>query len=92
MDDDTSIREITAPGSAKMDAIVAEVARVAAVPVAQIMSTSSNRKTARARQLAMWRGRQAGLTFGQIGQYLNRDHKTVMSGVRRIDQLIKDLK
>lgn len=84
--------EMIAPGTASMETIVASVAEVAAVPVAEIMGPSRLRKVARARQLAMWHGRQAGLTLGQIGQYLNRDHTSVMNGVRRIEQLMKGLK
>lgn len=89
---DEQIRQIVCPGSAQMSEIVASVAKVAAVPVAEIMGTSRLRKVARARQLAMWHGRQAGLSYPQIGQFLNRDHTSVMNGVRRVEQLMKGLK
>lgn len=44
----------------------------------------------RPRQIAYYLGREiTGLSYPQIGRYFNRDHTTVIAGVRRIRSLIQ---
>ena len=74
-----------------MASIVADVADVHGLPVADLMGRSKLKHIVAARQEAMWRIRQVMLSDGvtprysttQIGRYFDRDHTTVIHACKR---------
>lgn len=74
--------------SSKMANIVRDVSEETGVPVDAIMSNSRKASIARARQVAFYLGRQAGVTYGGIGRYFGVHHTTVMHGVAKIESLV----
>jgi chromosomal replication initiator protein len=58
------------------------------VPVSELLTERRNRRTTRARHLAMYLAREMTLkTFPEIGRaFGGRDHSTVLHGVRRIEE------
>lgn len=65
---------------------VAGASRALGVPEHQILSRAQDRKTARARAVAVTVARRAGLTVTQVAQAFDRDHSTVLSAVRTVDR------
>lgn len=62
---------------------VEEVAAKHAVPMRELTGPAKHRSLAYIRQEAMWSARQTtGASFPEIGRVLNRDHTTVIHGVR----------
>jgi hypothetical protein len=55
------------------------------IPREDLISPSRTQRLARIRQLAMWRCRQAGVSFPEIGRHFGRDHSTVLHAVRKIE-------
>lgn len=56
-----------------------------------ILSENRQSKIARARQVIMWIAhRKYNIPLTKIGRSLSRDHTTVLSGVRKIDQQLRD--
>jgi len=53
------------------------------ISVRDIIGDGRFRQIVIARHDAMWRMKQAGMTYASIGRRLNRDHATVMWGVAR---------
>lgn len=66
----------------EMAEIVQEVANETGVPWAKIMSRSNIRPHARARQLVMFVARRHGMSLIEIGRFLQRDHTSVLHGIR----------
>jgi chromosomal replication initiation ATPase DnaA len=75
----------------ELDAIAGRVSQATGVSVADILSPKRKQPIARARQLVMWEARRQGASFSEIGRYLARDHTSVIHGVNRIEQLMKEL-
>ena len=70
--------------------IVCAVARVTDIPVFDIMSRRLDNGVRLPRQIAMYLCRKfTPKSLNQIGTLLNRDHTTVLYGVRKIDGMIK---
>lgn len=67
----------------KMDLITAQVAGRAGLSIKALRSPRRTREIAHARQRAYLILHDAGYSFPQIGRYFNRDHTTVMFGVKR---------
>ena len=67
--------------------LVAEASKHTGCTVDEILGYSRKRQIARARQWVMWRARKDGLTYGQIAHALNRDHTTIIHGVKTIEAL-----
>lgn len=66
-----------------MREIAREVAEAYEVTVEDLRGRVRTRNIVLARHAAMYRMRmEAGRSYQQIGGYLNRDHTTVMSGIR----------
>lgn len=79
------------------EAIVLDVCTLSRVTIAQIKGPARHRGIVRIRQLLMWRlYRETRLSLPQIGKLLNRDHTTVLSGVRshegRLNQAAENLR
>lgn len=63
--------------------IIARMAILHDVEVDEIVGPSRMRHICEARWAVMREMRNRGLSLGRIGQLLNRDHTTVMHGLRR---------
>jgi chromosomal replication initiation ATPase DnaA len=66
--------------------VVAYVEYLTGVSRGRILSRSRDRNTARARQMVMWKARQKGYSLTAIGRALNRDHTSVLHGIRVINR------
>ncbi len=66
-------------------AIVIATANYFGVKASGILSSSRYATTADARHVAMWLCRSFGASYPEIGIAFGRDHSTVMSGVRKVD-------
>ncbi len=62
--------------------IVEAVAHATGFTVQEILSRSRIGPLAEARQLAMFEAREAGFSLNQIARAMDRDHSTVISGIR----------
>ena len=58
------------------------------VAVEDLRGYSREQPLARYRQLVMWKMRQAGFSYTQIGRSLRRDHTTAIYGTRRIQEIM----
>lgn len=67
-----------------IDRIAKRVAETCNIPLDVMRSTKRDALTAHARQLAMFKAHQSGCTLSGIGRYFQRDHTTVLHGVRRV--------
>ena len=73
------------------DLIISEVCRFYNISEDTIRSTQKNKGTAEARQIAMFLIRSmTNLSLPDVGKEFNRDHTTVMHGVNKIEELLKD--
>ena len=69
-----------------LESILLDVARRSGVSMVEIMSNRRIAHVAQARQLFMWMAhREHGYSLPVIGSFLDRDHTTVLHGVRAID-------
>ena len=70
----------------RLEAVAEAVAQACDLPRARLFGPAQDRRSARARHLLMYLLRElcAGASFPTIGFFLNRDHTTVIYGVRRI--------
>lgn len=64
-------------------AIATEVAAGTGLPLSSILSPRRDAALAQARQVVMFEARQRGLSYPAIGYAMNRDHTTIIHGVRR---------
>lgn len=61
------------------------------VPRGELLGTRRTKSVAVARQALMWAIRQKTfLSLEEIGSYLNRDHSTVLHGIRRTQERIDE--
>lgn len=59
------------------------------VTVGELLSRRRDRDVARPRQVAMWLSKRVSMaSLSEIGRYFDRDHKTVMHGIRRVEALL----
>ncbi len=63
--------------------IVDDVAEATGVPASAILGESRVRRITRARQIVMFVAHRQGLSLTEIGQFLRRDHTSVMHGIRQ---------
>lgn len=64
------------------DAAVQVAAKSFDIGPADILGEDRSRQVAYGRHYAMWLLREMGYSFPQIGRQLNKDHTTVIAGVR----------
>lgn len=75
--------EIDPKARLTMRQVIADVAEKHGVTVAQLQGSSRERSLSYARQEAMYEARRiTQKSLPLIGQYLNRDHTTILHGVR----------
>ena len=71
--------------------IAAEVCEARKVPLKEVFSPSRYAPTVAARHEIMWRlRRETKLSFYQIGDYLGRDHSTVLLSVRKWEGMVRE--
>jgi chromosomal replication initiation ATPase DnaA len=70
----------------KIRTIIREVAKITGIPQDDILSPKRDRATARARQMVMWKAHREGHSLTQIGNVLDRDHTSVLHGIRIINR------
>ena len=70
-----------------VESIIQDVSLETGVPVEDIKSYSRLRPKARARQIVMYRAKKIGHSLTLIGYMLNRDHTSVLHGVRLIKRV-----
>lgn len=63
--------------------IASRVAGGTGIPADVILGRSQERYVVKARHLVMFEARERGLSFGAIAYAMNRDHTTIIYGVRR---------
>jgi chromosomal replication initiator protein len=75
-----------------LEGVLSAVAEEAGVTVSEICSDTKLRNIARPRQAAYWiANRRFGYSLLCIGEAIgNREHSTVLRGVRKIDRLISE--
>lgn len=67
-----------------------KVSRFFSVHTTDILGTSRLKHIALARQCLMWAMRKhTALSFESIGDFLSRDHSTVLHGCRKVEKLIQ---
>lgn len=71
---------------------ISTVSAATGVTESMILGYSRTARIVRARQLAMYKARAAGLTLEQIGAHMNRDHTTVLAGVKAISRRLGEAK
>ena len=70
-------------------AVICSVAAAARVSPGELMGHSRRQPTARLRQVCMYiLRRDMDLSYTQIGRIFNRDHTTVMHGVKRVSEIL----
>lgn len=68
--------------------IAQQVALDTGIPINQILSRERRHVVARARHLVMYRAHKAGHSLSHIGRCLDRDHTSVIHGIRRIRKIL----
>lgn len=71
--------------TARIAILLARVYEKFGVTLDELRSGDRHKNIAHARLVAYWLLRQRGLSFPEIGRVLNRDHTSVMYGVRKVD-------
>lgn len=67
------------------DRVVGEVAALYDIKPSDILGREISRRFSHPRQLVMWRLRHLGYSLKEIGRGLDRDHATVVFGIRQHD-------
>jgi len=71
--------------------IIVTVSRVSRVQVLEILGRSRKTGIAEVRQIAFWLARRfTGRSLPSIGEAFDRDHTTILHGVRLVDRFIED--
>jgi len=68
------------------DEILRSIARLFGLTLAELTGPRRCRSIARPRLLAFWILRRTGLSLPRIGKLLNRDHTTVLAGIRSFER------
>lgn len=85
---EAAFKDLHAPLLA-MNALAEEVANKTGITLAQMRGPSRTRFVVRARHLFMFKANQAGVSYTNIGNYLNRDHTTVWHGIKQVKRSIE---
>lgn len=72
-------------------AIMEEVADEAGVSIAALRGDSRKSRYVWPRHVAMWRAHREGFALARICRAFQRDHSSVMSGVRRVEQRLAEM-
>lgn len=73
-----------------IDAVVKLVSDILSVPVNKLLGTERFTQEKEARQVAMYLCRKymPHITFEEIGDFFNKDHSTVMTSAKRVEELL----
>jgi chromosomal replication initiation ATPase DnaA len=75
-------REIREYGAGRIKNIVDAVAEETGIQARYIVGLSRRAQVSEARQLVYYLANQSGITSADIGRAMNRDHSTVLSGIK----------
>jgi chromosomal replication initiation ATPase DnaA len=67
-----------------MALILQDVSRATHIPIKVLLGDCRLKKTVRARWEIYQRAKQAGYSLAEIGRRMNKDHTTVMHGLKRL--------
>lgn len=67
--------------------IVEQIAGRYSIGVRELMSSDRSRRLIRPRWHAYFALREAGFSYPAIGEIMNRDHSTVMHGIRKLSEM-----
>ena len=73
---------------ARLEHITSTCAYLCDVPIEKIYARRREPQYVFARQLAFFIARRAGYSLPQIGSHYQRDHTTVLYGIRKVEQAI----
>lgn len=68
--------------------IVEQVSKISGVHVRDILGNSRRASIVKVRHVAQWKARNEGYTLEQIGKTFNRDHTSILYGIRRVDEAL----
>lgn len=75
--------EIVGDAGAIVAQVIAAVSKRSGITAAQIVGPGTTPRIVRARQIVMLACHNGGLSSGEIGRALGRDHSTVLRGIGR---------
>lgn len=79
---------ISRPATPSIADCIAAASKATGIPVKDLVGDRLGRKIARPRQIAMWVAAEATCaSLPVIGRCFNRDHTTIIHGMRRIESL-----
>lgn len=78
-------RRAEADAATWLPALVEDVAKVYRTIPEEVMGRSREGTLPNARHAVYWSLREAGLSLPAIGRVMDRDHSTVLSGIRKVD-------
>jgi chromosomal replication initiator protein len=85
-DSSTAVQAPRSETSSGIDEIVAAVCSTQHISAAELRSKRRTPDVVRARRVAMYLAREAGLSLAQIGHAFDRDHSTVISALRTVER------
>ena len=74
------------PERTTIRAIIRDASVLTGIPVPDIIGHKRTKEFVRVRQAVMWEARRQGYSLPQIGRALNRDHTTVIHGLRQVER------
>lgn len=75
---------LSMPNHHRMSLIAVDVAADLGIPLCDIMGPKKQRDITTARQLAMHEMHTAGVSKSEIARFFDRDHSTIIDGIRRV--------
>jgi chromosomal replication initiator protein len=78
------------PVFAEAVAVMEDTASRAGLSLQELRSLDRSATLAKTRAIAMWRVRQLGLSYPEIGRLFGRDHTSVIAAVRKIDATLPE--
>lgn len=68
--------------------IASEVSQVSGVSLEEMQGRDRRKHIVAARQVCYWQARKSGHSLPEIGRFFNRDHTTVLSGIRKLEPIL----
>lgn len=78
-------RRAEADAATWLPALIEDVAKLYRTVPTEVMGRGREARIANARHTVYWSLREAGLSLPAIGRVMDRDHSTVLSGIRKVD-------
>jgi chromosomal replication initiation ATPase DnaA len=80
------IARFVGPSQAVVSEAISAVSAATGIPGNTLLSPTRTAHVARARHVAMAICRAKGMSLSEIGRAFNRDHTSVLNGLRRVQQ------